>query len=176
MENITIRDAKRADLPEIGRILAANYHDTYGAILDRRILAYVNEESSTARMESYWLAPGTEMLVAVKTADDGSEAICAFSAGTPSPDVLGAFWLEMLHVEADRRGEGLGRALLFAMGKRARDTGYSQMTIDVFAGNDRAESIYRHYGAELVKEYRQDVFGFGVSSRLLIWEDLNVFA
>lgn len=168
--NIIIREAHRPDIPEIGRIMSDNYHDTYADILDRRYMASVNPDSCGARMDAYYLAPGNELLVACC-----SEQIMGFVAGTPSPDVLGAFWLEMLHVEAEYRDMGCGRKLLFAMGKRAAQTGYSQIVIDVFAGNSKAEEIYRHYGARFIEGYYQDVEGFGVLSSLFSWDDLSVF-
>ena len=56
--NIIIREAHRPDIPEIGRIMSDNYHDTYADILDRRYMASVNPDSCAARMDAYYLAPG----------------------------------------------------------------------------------------------------------------------
>ncbi len=176
IQNIKIREAKRSDISEVGRILSENYHDTYANILDKRYLSSVNPESAAARMDAYFLTPGNEMFVA-ELAGENEEAgqVVGFVAGTPSPDVLGAFWLEMLHIEAAYRDFGIGRKLLFTMGGRVAASGYSQMVIDVFAGNYKAEEIYKHYGAKPIDEYYQDVEGFGVLSALLSWDDLSVF-
>ena len=178
IQNIIIREAKRSDIADVGRILSENYHDTYANILDKRYLSSVNPESAASRMDAYFLAPGNEMFVA-ELLSDGEEAgageIVGFVAGTPSPDVLGAFWLEMLHIKASYRDFGIGRRLLFTMGSRAASTGYSQMVIDVFAGNTKAEEIYKHYGARQIDEFYQDVEGFGVLSSLLSLDDLSVF-
>lgn len=176
IQNIKIREAKRSDISEVGRILSENYHDTYANILDKRYLSSVNPESAAARMDVYFLTPGNEMFVA-ELASENEEAgqVVGFVAGTPSPDVLGAFWLEMLHIEAAYRDFGIGRKLLFTMGGRVAASGYSQMVIDVFAGNYKAEEIYKHYGAKRIDEYYQDVEGFGVLSALLSWDDLSVF-
>ena len=81
----------------------------------------------------------------------------------------------MLHIKASYRDFGIGRRLLFTMGSRAASTGYSQMVIDVFAGNTKAEEIYKHYGARQIDEFYQDVEGFGVLSSLLSLDDLSVF-
>lgn len=99
-----------------------------------------------------------------------------YAAGKPSPDVLGAFWLEFLDVNEDARGEGAGKRLIAEMGRRARDAGYNQMVIDVLAGNEKAEFIYRHLGAELINDnYIQDQQGFLVKSKLLGWYDMSIF-
>lgn len=175
IQNIKIREVKRSDISEIGRILSENYHDTYTNILDKRYMSSVNPESAAARMDAYFLTPGNEMFVAEALVDEVQGKVVGFVAGTPSPDVLGAFWLEMIHVEAAYRDFGIGRKLLFTMGGRVVNTGYSQMVIDVFAGNYKAEEIYKHYGAKLIDEYYQDVEGFGVLSALLSWDDLSMF-
>ena len=175
IQNIKIREAKCSDIPEVGRILSENYHDTYANILDKRYLSSVNPESAAARMDAYFLTPGNEMFVAEAIDDEAHCKVVGFVAGTPSPDVLGAFWLEMLHVEAACRDFGIGKRLLFTMGGRVANSGYSQMVIDVFAGNSKAEEIYKHYGAKQIDEYYQDVEGFGVFSALLSWDDLSIF-
>ena len=176
IQNIKIREVKRSDISEIGRILSENYHDTYTNILDKRYMSSVNPESAAARMDAYFLTPGNEIFVAEFSCEDKEQSrIVGFAAGTPSPDVLGAFWLEMLHVEASHRDFGIGRKLLFTMGGRVANTGYLQMVIDVFAGNSKAEEIYKHYGAKQIDEYYQDVEGFGVLSALLSWDDLSMF-
>ncbi|MBR0373883.1 MAG: GNAT family N-acetyltransferase [Mogibacterium sp.] len=106
---------------------------------------------------------------------DSSELL-GYAAGRPSPDILGAFWLEFLDVNEDTRGEGIGKRLIAEMGRRVRAQGYPQMVIDVLAGNDKAEYIYRHLGAEVLNDdYMQDQQGFLVKSKLLIWRDLSIF-
>ena len=178
IKKIKIREAKRSDIAEVGRILSENYHDTYANILDKRYLSSVNPESASKRMDTYFLTPGNEMFVAellIDGEETGTGEIVGFVAGTPSPEVFGAFWLEMLHIEASYRDFGIGRRLLFTMGNRVADIGYSQMVIDVFAGNTKAEEIYKHYGAKQIDEFYQDIEGFGVLSSLLSWDDLSVF-
>ena len=73
IQNIKIREAKRSDIAEVGRILSENYHDTYANILDKRYLSSVNPESAASRMDAYFLAPGNEMFVA-ELLSDGEEA------------------------------------------------------------------------------------------------------
>ena len=63
IQNIKIREAKRSDIAEVGRILSENYHDTYANILDKRYLSSVNPESAASRMDAYFLTPGNEMFV-----------------------------------------------------------------------------------------------------------------
>ena len=55
IKKIKIREAKRSDIAEVGRILSENYHDTYANILDKRYLSSVNPESASKRMDTYFL-------------------------------------------------------------------------------------------------------------------------
>jgi GNAT superfamily N-acetyltransferase len=115
-------------------------------------------------------------------AEPGSEpaeavTFLGYVRGLPSPDVLGAFWLESLYLTEAARGKGLGRKLIFYMGDQVRRQGYNQMVIDVFAGNDRAEEIYRHLGAKLINDnFTEDINLFLVHAKLLLWDNLSIFA
>jgi GNAT superfamily N-acetyltransferase len=169
--NVVIRDAVRADIENVGDLLSDNHQTTYKGLIDDRLLAFYTHENSQAKMEAYWLTPGNEMLVAEE--EDGR--FLGYVAGRPSPDVLGAFWLEFLDVDENARGRGLARRLIWAMGARAAEQGYPQMVIDIIAGNDNAEQIYEHLGAKRIREYYQDLEGFPTLSRLLMWDDMSVF-
>ncbi|MBQ6621876.1 MAG: GNAT family N-acetyltransferase [Mogibacterium sp.] len=163
---VTIREAKSADMEAFARIYKEIYDTTYREFLDPRLIRAVLNEDSVARMRADWLAPGAEMFAA--EAEDGQ--ILGFVYGFPSPDVLGAFWLEKLYLTASARGLGLGRRLIGIMEQRAREQGYSGMVIDVFTGNDHAEQIYRHLGARMIREdHLQDVCDMPVHSKLLYW-------
>lgn len=111
-------------------------------------------------------------------AEGGSEPLfLGYVSGKPSPDVLGAFWLEKLYLSESASGRGLGGRLIGYMAQEAVRQGYEQMVIDVFPGNDHAEQIYRHLGAETLSEdYVEEINLFPVHARLLIWEDVRGLA
>ena len=67
--------------------------------------------------------------------------------------------LGILAVAAEAEGRGVGRALMETMEQSAADQGYRFVTLNVFAGNDRAAAIYARAGyrpdaTKLVKELR----------------------
>ena len=161
--------------PENILIVAATHtpEETTEAVLPQADEAAADEDGS-ADVEPVLVCGGCGTDEGPENPD--SSELLGYAAGRPSPDVLGAFWLEYLDVNEDSRGEGIGKRLIAEMGRRVREQGYPQMVIDVLAGNDKAEYIYRHLGAEVLNEdYMQDLQGFLVKSKLLIWRDLSIF-
>lgn len=166
----SFRAAKRADLPAVARIIAENYQKEYTGILDSRYLAGMDEEYLQRIFEAYWLTPGNEIIVASEKGEDGTEAIVGFAAGTPSPDVLGSFWLEYLHVDGEHRRQGIGSALFDEATDMARWMGYDQLTSHIFAGNRIREAFFEKLGGEPGEEFRMELEGFGVMTRIYLFE------
>lgn len=175
MSKFIVRSAKRTDMDAIGAIIFNNYHEVYKHILDKRYLASITVESAKLRMEAYFLTPGNEMFVAENFDEEENSKVVGFVSGTPSPDVLGAFWVEELHVDEKFRGQGVGHDLFFKMAQNSKATGYSQLVTNVFACNTKAEDICSHYEARFIESFHQDVEGFGVFSSIYIWDDLTKF-
>lgn len=82
-------------------------------------------------------------------AEEGGEAVgyalvkLTPSAGDGAPD---AAHLNSLFVKAGHRGRGIGRTLLEGAMAEARDRGAACLTLNVLAGNERAEALYRAAG------------------------------
>lgn len=118
----------------------------------------------------------------------------SFAGGTPADmrlvyGKIGAFWrmlligmlsrdidndrflLDGICVVADRRGEGIGAALLAEIGEEAARRGYSAVRLDVVDGNDRARALYERLGFRAVKDQRlgllRHVFGFAVATTMV---------
>lgn len=174
MEQVLIRAAAEADMKRIGEIKSANGHEVYDdKYVDYRFIESLTPERCRAHLSAYAKNPGQHVLVAER--EDG--AILGYSGGRPSPDVLGAYWLEFLDVAEDEREQGIGAALIRSMAVLAREQGYSQMIVDVINGNTSAEDFYEHLGAELFNEnYMQDLDGFLVKSKLYAWTELDALA
>lgn len=56
--------------------------------------------------------------------------------------------VEILAVEPEVEGRGIGRALLDAADGWARSRGYDHLTLNVFAANERARAVYGRLGWE----------------------------
>jgi GNAT superfamily N-acetyltransferase len=61
--------------------------------------------------------------------------------------------LGMIAVADDAEGQGVGRALMEAAERWARERGYGMLTLNVFAGNARARRLYARsgFGPETVR-------------------------
>ena len=64
----------------------------------------------------------------------------------------GSIYIANLGVRADKRGRGVGSALIEYETARARAAGFEKMTLDVADNNPRAEALYRRLGFTFVKE------------------------
>jgi ribosomal protein S18 acetylase RimI-like enzyme len=74
--------------------------------------------------------------------------------------------VENLFVVSDRRGEGIGSALLEAAEERLHERGVDAVSLEVMAGNERARSFYRrqgydHHRVELEKRPESDTHSKG---------------
>lgn len=56
--------------------------------------------------------------------------------------------VDNLFVEPDRRGEGVGSALLAAAERALHEAGAVEIALEAMATNDRARSFYRNHGYE----------------------------
>jgi GNAT superfamily N-acetyltransferase len=55
-------------------------------------------------------------------------------------------YVDNLAVAQESEGKGVGRALLDSVERWARDQGYREVVLDVFAGNQRAIAFYERQG------------------------------
>ena len=91
-------------------------------------------------------AGNAEILLAFLEARVVGAAICfrGFSTFAAKP-ILN---VHDLTVRASERGQGLGRALLEAAERRAREIGCSKLTLEVHQDNQRALGLYMDFGFE----------------------------
>jgi GNAT superfamily N-acetyltransferase len=71
---------------------------------------------------------------------------------TPYPGVPGTF-MELLHVVAERRGKGIGRALLQQVARIAVERGSGRLEWGVLKVNEPAIGFYTRLGAALVDDF-----------------------
>ncbi|HAB02792.1 MAG TPA: acetyltransferase [Pseudomonas sp.] len=118
-----IRQATLADHPRLLALWQRSVRATHHFLQDADI------EALLPQLRDCYL-PAVELWVAV----DAEDSPLGFIG-------LNANHVEMLFVEPDLRGKGIGRALL----DHARST-RSQLSVDVNEQNPEAVGFYRHYG------------------------------
>lgn len=118
----------------------------------------------------------------------------SFAGGTPADmravyGRFGAFWrmaligllsrdidnerflLDGICVAEDRRGEGIGAALMAEIAAEGARRGYRAVRLDVVDGNFRARALYERLGFRAVKDQRlgplRHIFGFSVATTMV---------
>lgn len=133
------RPADAAALIPLAEEMAADLTDPPPP-LDATVLA-----RATAAAE-----PWCELLVAAE-----GERLLGFVVFTRRFEAhMGRFslWIADLHVASSQRRRGVGKALMRAVAKRAREQQCGLVAWDLWAKNDRARSFYLALGAEIQDE------------------------
>ena len=116
-------------------------------------------------------ADAREMMVAIRTGSSASEVFIAERDGAvvgclhvlEDVDFFGAkhAHISVVATTADAEGSGAGRALMEHAEAWARQRGHTLLTLNVFAGNQRARRFYERggYAPEIMKYAKQLPFG-----------------
>ena len=155
---LEIRDASEADLPAI--------LDIYNDVVATSTAIY-RDDPATLEDRRAWLlarqAEGHPVLVAV----EGSEVVgfAGFGGFRPWPGYR--FTVEhSVHVRTDRRGHGVGGALMRPLIARATVLGHHVLIGGIDADNGRSNRFHRRHGFTQAAHRRQVGFTFGR------WRDL----
>ncbi|MGE0873089.1 MAG: GNAT family N-acetyltransferase [Burkholderiales bacterium] len=128
---------RQADSPEAvatARSLFREYADAIGTSLE-----YQGFSAELAALPAPYVPPRGALLIAYV---DGSAAGCA--GLRPIDDASGE--MKRLYVRPDCRGLGLGRRLVEAVVRSARDAGYRALRLDTLPGMATAQTLYRQLG------------------------------
>lgn len=66
--------------------------------------------------------------------------------GTREVDAGDVAWIYDVWIDEEHRGRGFGRSLMRALEREALDRGLDRLELHVWAGNERARSLYRSLG------------------------------
>lgn len=147
MRSTEVRPAKPTEAPAISRLLAEALRDTYTDVLSAASVALlVSGNCSLPRIRAEIGIPGGApgwlgWLVAV----DGGEVIGATAGGVPSAS---EGELYALCVALDRRGEGVGGALLDAVTALTRGQNAKRQAVTLHTAQDPTAGFFRHHGFE----------------------------
>ena len=160
---VTVRPANAADVPEITRI----YNE---GIRDR--LATLETEERTAQERLAWLKARDErhpVLVAERAgAIAGWGSLNVFNA-RPAYAHVADF---SIYVGQETRGAGVGKVLLATLIERARELGYHKLVLAAFPQNEAGMRLYARFGFREVGVYREQGLLDGAWVDVVIMERL----
>ena len=143
---IEIRQAESTTDIAAARQLFEEYAQSLGFSL-----CFQGFEKELANLPGEYAAPKGRLLLAYwegKLA--GCVALHAFGKS-------GACEMKRLYVRPEFRGRHIGKHLLNAVLRAAREIGYRQMLLDTVGGKmDRAIALYRDYGFKEIPAYREN--------------------
>lgn len=168
---MNIRPVKDDDVEAIAKIYTDNWKTTYQGILPDSFLKGMTYEHSKEKWLSYVHTNNQDAFVAV----DENNMIIGFAAYKPYYGLKKCLLLDSLHILQSEQGSGIGKKLIFTIGKYAYNNRYEKMSICIVKGNDRAEGIYTYLGAKPYKDFIDDFEGTPSNSLVLLWDDLNIF-
>ncbi len=153
VERPALRRATPADAETIAALHTASRATTYRGMLPDDYLDRVLPAECLAEWRRKLLAQadgGGQTLLAevtkMATTDGGSEREAIGFACMSEPDEQGSVYLDNLHARPDRKGGGLGTAMLDAATRWARERGARRMHLLVLEGNVAAIGFYEARG------------------------------
>jgi L-amino acid N-acyltransferase YncA len=151
--SVTVRDATEADLPGI----LAIYNDVLTTST-----AIFSEHPTTLEERMGWFRARREQDYPILVATDGPRVLGFASFGDFRSWPGYRFTLEhSVHVAADGRGQGTGRALMAELLPRAAALGKHVMVAGIDASNDASIRFHERLGFERVGLLKQVGFKFG---------------
>jgi L-amino acid N-acyltransferase YncA len=168
----SVRLAKPEDAGEIARVYIDAWHDTYPAILSKKLLCAMTPKGQTARWRAAIRANGREQVLIAEAADCG---VIGMASLGPSRDRGLGFDGEVytLYVDPAHFGCGIGRSLLNSAFAALRARGYSSCVIWAHASNP-ARFFYEAMGGKLIGERTTRMMGDAVPETAFGWRRLGV--
>jgi L-amino acid N-acyltransferase YncA len=150
---ITVRHATETDLPEILGI----YNDI---ILHTTAVYYY--EPHTLEMRREWFMERTKKGLPVFVAVEGNKILGLSSIGPFRVPTAYQFTVEnTVHVAADARGRGVGKALMPPLIEAAIGLGMHSIIAGIDATNDVSLNLHKQFGFMEVAHFKEVGFKFG---------------
>ena len=142
----TIRPACEADVPLILTLIRelAEFE---------RLLHEVTADETRLQEQLFGAHPAAEVLLAFE-ADGTPMGFALFFQNFSTFLARPGIYLEDLYVRPDKRGFGLGRALLKQLARLAVERGCGRLEWSVLDWNENAIGFYKKLGAKVMEEWR----------------------
>jgi GNAT superfamily N-acetyltransferase len=142
---VTIRPARETDVPTIRGLVRGLAE--YERLVDQAVAT-----EDDLRRTLFGDKPHAEVVLAED--EHGVNGFALFFHNYSTFRGKPGLYLEDLFVVPERRGEGIGRALLLHLKDIAIDRGCGRMEWSVLSWNEPAVGFYRKLGAELMDDWR----------------------
>ena len=165
IEATSIRRATAADLESICLIYNQGIHD--------RVATLDEDEKSTEEIADWFAEHDERYVVLVLTEDSaivGWASLNRFSGRCAHAAIADL----SVYVRRDRRGLGIGLALLAAIERAARAAGFKKIVLHALAGNERGKRLYGKSGFREVGIFREHGALDGIYVDVLAMEKLLV--
>ncbi|HEY3638404.1 MAG TPA: GNAT family N-acetyltransferase [Rhizomicrobium sp.] len=165
-----IRVALPDDAASVARVYVESWHDTYAAILPKKLLCAMTPKGQTARWRAAIAASRREQVLVAECSQFG---IVGMSSLGPCRDPALGYDGEVytLYVDPGFLGHGAGRALLRAGFLNLHERGFSSCMVWAHAHNP-ARFFYEAMGGRLVAERVQAMMGDPVPEAAFGWRKL----
>jgi ribosomal protein S18 acetylase RimI-like enzyme len=167
-----IRPAQPGDGDAIAALHAASWRSAYRGILPDAMLG---PDLDAGRRAWWHAALARTDWSAVRVAEAG-DALLGFVGAWSDHETGCDVMVENLHVHPDRKGAGVGRALLGAAARAAVADGRRSLTLWVYEQNAAARRFYAGLGGRVVQAQVLDLDGTKVPELRFLWPDAAILA
>ena len=160
-----IQLAEQKHIPQIAALYVKNWKKTYRGILSLAYLDSLDEEVIGRTWSEYIKKEGHGIFIALE-----GDTVLGFASFMPYHRIDNCIYLDSLHVEEMRRGEGIGTELIRRVHEEGLRAKYPQMAICVIRGNDRARELYVKLGAAFLRDKVDTFTGETSYSEIYVWD------
>ncbi len=162
-----VRPADTADLTAIRDLQIANWQGAYrGMVSD----AFLERDVPEILARKWAELPGSDNLV-LTAWDDDLAGFVAVERSRP-----GGPYVDNLHVAEVARGRGIGRALMAEAARILSAEGSRTLWLTVIRENAPTRAFYRGIGGIEGPEQKDFLYGQGIVSLPVRWDDLSALA
>ena len=161
---MNIRPANPSDFEEIAAIHIQSWQDTYADDLPVEFIAKKIEQVLTQHWQSIEIQDDDIVLVAEQDEIIGFAAVWC----RPKP------YIDNLHVRPSQRSKRTGAALMRTLAEILLDNNHKTAYLYVFESNAKAIRFYERLGGIQKEKFYNDIFGYSVLSRRIVWDDISV--
>jgi GNAT superfamily N-acetyltransferase len=175
-----VRVAAVDDAPAMGRVMVESFLSAHrgqmpDAAFQKRVDEWTPEVSAAGWTRALAeLSDGNPHRDVMLVAEDDGGLLGLVSGGA-AEDALSGTSCEIgaLYVHPQRRGQGIGRALLHAAAGQLADLGFTELHIGVLSANSPARAFYEAMGGREIGQATDDEEGYLLPLTIYGWADVT---